>query len=390
MSENKSVDTYYFHNIRSCIVLLVIVLHAALGYCSFTSDWWLVVDHKNTLIADILVGCFDIFLMPVLFFISGYFTKSSYRKCTNIEFLVKKAKCLMVPWCIGMIFFNPFLLIMTYVSRKIPVESYSSLIVSYYKSVVAFPTSIIPESAFFFSHYHLWYLSLLFYFFVFYVVVRKITLLNPFMSSFTINQTEPDILIQFALLIAISSLGHAIFFSIFRDGWFVISIIHFQLSRIIPYLCFFMFGVVSSNRKWLQTHTYQSAPCILLCVTTLLTLGYLYISPVLLAKKIFLLTLVVSISRYTMCTLFLIAILGIAQKYFRRKTKFNTVIHEYSFHVYIIHLSLVTLLLFLFTKIEKLQVNIKLVLVSVLSMALSYGLAYCYRVLKTESRRNIR
>ena len=71
---------FFLDNLRSATILLVVVFHAALAYMIYVPEWWYVIDPKRVLSADILVIWADIFIMPIMFFISGYFGIKSLAK----------------------------------------------------------------------------------------------------------------------------------------------------------------------------------------------------------------------------------------------------------------------------------------------------------------------
>jgi len=140
------------------MVILVVLLHVALAYCSFTKKWWIVVSDNSSIAADIISGSLDIFLMPVLFFVSGYFAIPSFVKCSSKDFIIKKIKGLNFSWIVGVILFNPFLVAMVHIQEVSSFSGYIDLALEYYRNFVTLPVSVIQDrtlSPAFFSHYHL-------------------------------------------------------------------------------------------------------------------------------------------------------------------------------------------------------------------------------------------
>lgn len=174
-SGDSSASTYYFSNVRAIAVLLLIFLHVALSYSPVSAKWWIVSDPQKTAVADALSGALDLALMPILSFIAGYFAYPSYRKENPLSFLLKKAKKLMVPWLFGVLFLNPALVNAIRLSRGGSLRDYAANALGYYLDFFRAPGGVLQDrsaSPDFFSQYHLWFLSLLFYFFVCYLAYR--------------------------------------------------------------------------------------------------------------------------------------------------------------------------------------------------------------------------
>ena len=82
MFQKTSTDRlFFFDNIRYLTVMLVVVLHSACGYSNYMPHW--LVNDANSIFFDYLLVILGVFLMPVLFFIAGYFTLPSLQKRAN-------------------------------------------------------------------------------------------------------------------------------------------------------------------------------------------------------------------------------------------------------------------------------------------------------------------
>ena len=64
---------WFFDNLRAFIVLLVAVFHVAMGYTTWNLPWWYVNDIQQSKVFDVFVLSTDVYMMPILFFIAGYF-----------------------------------------------------------------------------------------------------------------------------------------------------------------------------------------------------------------------------------------------------------------------------------------------------------------------------
>lgn len=379
----KTDNLYFFNNARSFIVILVVMLHIALAYSGFTKKWWIVVSDESTLIADIICGAFDIFLMPILFFISGFFTSSSYDRETPFGFIRKKLKTLYIPWFAGVILLNPFLVIIIRIARSEDTDWFS-LIISYYLKFINLPLTPIQDrtlNPYFFSHYHLWYLSLLFYFFIGYTLFR---IASQYFgnTSFRINRKNKNIFLYVLSMVMLSAIGYSLMYFIFRDSWFVVSILQFQISRILPYICFFIFGISTYKNGWLINRSFRF-PELLLAAVILLTPVLLIFTGHMLENHSFAGIFLYGFCRYAICIFMLIGFLFTVKKYFNKVTSFNRIINRSSFGLYIVHLDIVTLLLFLFSQHEWLNNPFgEILIIMILSTTIGITLYFGYSKIK--------
>ena len=64
---------FFLDNLKAFIVILMVVFHAAMCYMAYAPEWWYVLDTQRVFSATLFVLWADIFIMPIMFFISGYF-----------------------------------------------------------------------------------------------------------------------------------------------------------------------------------------------------------------------------------------------------------------------------------------------------------------------------
>ena len=87
---------------------------------------WIVDDPSKNNFAGLFNLILDIFMMPVMFFISGYFAPMSLKRKTGRSFLVSRFKRLMVPWILAVLILLPLYKVIFSFSRGLPQESLSS------------------------------------------------------------------------------------------------------------------------------------------------------------------------------------------------------------------------------------------------------------------------
>jgi peptidoglycan/LPS O-acetylase OafA/YrhL len=104
----SSTRVVYLDNLRYLMVVLVVIYHAVAAYALVAPHW--VIHDTHTLAADIIRELFDVFMMPVLFFVAGYFALVSLEKKGTWEFLRDKVKRLLVPWALAVFIVAPLAL----------------------------------------------------------------------------------------------------------------------------------------------------------------------------------------------------------------------------------------------------------------------------------------
>ncbi|MCR5757923.1 MAG: acyltransferase [Selenomonas sp.] len=99
---------YFFDNLKWFIIWLMVVFHGAMCYMAYAPDWWYVVDKDQPVLSATIFICWaDIFIMPVMFFISGYFGLMSMSRHGLRLFWRKKVSRIILPWLFGSIFIAP-------------------------------------------------------------------------------------------------------------------------------------------------------------------------------------------------------------------------------------------------------------------------------------------
>lgn len=118
-------------NLKWFIIWLMVVFHAAMCYMAFAPEWWYVVDTADPQFSATIFICWaDIFIMPVMFFVSGYFGLMSLSKHGVKKFWLGKLVRIILPWLVGAIFIAPLVTYIILASRHSPItfaEFYTTL-----------------------------------------------------------------------------------------------------------------------------------------------------------------------------------------------------------------------------------------------------------------------
>jgi hypothetical protein len=179
----------------------------------------------------IVVNVLDVFMMPVLFFISGYFTPASYLKKGTVGFLKDKVRHILFPWLLGIIVMVPL----------------SSL--SLGKSLNDVIGMVKKDPFYLFDMQgYLWYLNVLFLFLFAYTFV---TYFRPPGSTRTTASNRKNALVLLACIVVSASCACLSATCIMPfDEWLNIGIFTFKPSKVITYMCLFILGIYARQTNW--------------------------------------------------------------------------------------------------------------------------------------------
>jgi len=93
------------------------VFHASMSYMMFAPAWWYVVDTRQSLGFFCFVMVCDVFMMPTMFLLAGYFALPSLLRKGDDAFARDKLKRVGIPWVVGTLFLAPVTTYFMFVSR---------------------------------------------------------------------------------------------------------------------------------------------------------------------------------------------------------------------------------------------------------------------------------
>ncbi len=121
----KTSRLYFMDNLKWFIIWLMVVFHGAMCYMAYAPDWWYVVDKASPSLGATLFVCWaDIFIMPVMFFVSGYFGIRSLSRYDMVKFWRGKVKRIILPWVFGAMLIAPWVTYIILASRQSPIGFY--------------------------------------------------------------------------------------------------------------------------------------------------------------------------------------------------------------------------------------------------------------------------
>ena len=221
--ENTSTQSNrirWMDNLRTVIIFLVVLYHVGGVYegAGMWASFW-IVDDPNTISWVGIIGIiFDVMVMPIMFFVSGYLTPHSLETRTGWEYVQGKFKRLMVPWAIAVLTLIPLYKVLFLYSRGLPQQHWTT----YFH--ITNPNSMN----------WLWFLPLLFYFDLFYLLLTKL--------NFSLEKLSLKWAVLATFLIGLAS--HMLIgeWRGFRS-WTLTPVIDFENERVVLYLMTFLLGV---------------------------------------------------------------------------------------------------------------------------------------------------
>ncbi len=216
----------FLDNLRAFMIFLVVVGHAA-GVYESSGAWasfWIVDDPATNNLAGLLFLVLDIFMMPTIFFISGFFAPLSLKNKSGWAFLKSKSKRLMIPWIIAVLTLIPLYKVIFLYSRNLPQERW---------------TTYFHWSNGIWSQNWLWFLPVLFVFNVLYLLLSKAKIRLPKISLKA--AVCGALLVGFAYSFCMDIFG--------LRGWTKIGVLDFQNERLLIYFMAFLLGALCFRLK---------------------------------------------------------------------------------------------------------------------------------------------
>jgi surface polysaccharide O-acyltransferase-like enzyme len=217
----KGNRIHWLDNLRTITILLVVLYHVGGVYeaAGMWAPFWIVDDPSTISWVGIVGIMFDIMVMPIMFFVSGYLTPASLKSKNSWEFVKGKVKRLIFPWVIAVFTLIPLYKAIFLYSRGLPQEHWSTYF--HFNN---------PN-----SQNWLWFLPVLFVFDMFYLLLSKA------------NIKLPNISLKVAVIGA-SIIGFVYSFSIggligFRS-WTLTPLIDFENERLLVYFMAFLLGAL--------------------------------------------------------------------------------------------------------------------------------------------------
>ena len=176
----------------------------------------------------------DLFVMYIIFFISGYFISDSVKEKSVAAFLTAKFKRILWPWIIAVFTLIPAYKALFLYSRGLPQEEWYSYFHLFQRT--GSDLSVFSNNP---SQNWLWFLPVLFVFQVVYLGLSKVKVF-PLKIS-----VQTGVILAFVIGVvysmAISNAG--------LTGWRHSGFLEFQRERLLPYFLVFLLGALCRERN---------------------------------------------------------------------------------------------------------------------------------------------
>lgn len=271
----------FLDNVRYFIIFFVILQHVALVYMAYRGE--AVVRGAFNL----TVGLTDVFMMPVMFFIAGYFALPSIVRHGTAGFIAGKVKRIWLPWLAGVLLLIPvsnyFMYLVTMDARGETPIRYMPYWLTFMKSAAGFPTGYTSSHAF--SHKHMWFLSNLFVFFLVFAAVWEIYRRMSKDRQDTVTRAETPLIPSPVTVMAGAAVlsGLLFFLASYLYQWgyhalLVAGLVHFEPTRLMFYIVYFPIGVYAYSRGWFGENARLGSLKLWTALCVLLLAAYSYVS----------------------------------------------------------------------------------------------------------------
>ncbi len=381
----------FFDNLRYLMVLLVLIFHSAASYGTMVA-FWPFHEANSTEFLDILMILFETFMMPILFFIAGYFALSSIQKASGWRFLKGKIVRLGIPWFALTVFVLPVLDYIHYYSQASTSGAVIHSLATHWllsmKTIGSLYVGAMDMSHYFtmteqFYQRYLWFLSLLLLFSVVLLLLYKAR--NKWAGSPSrkveeikaSNKSIYGTLLFVGILTVILYIPMYIFLS--PDlGWFSLgNIIQFQPTKLVFYVSYFGLGVYAFSRKWFTNGTDFGHPWVWFIIWFLLAAGNLLVgrSIIRLGEHSLGLQLAFGII-YPLWTLSALGLFtAFAARRWNRPRLFDQALASHSYNMYLVHYVFPMTLPLLLSFWSTGPILVKFGIVAIATILLSYAIS---------------
>ena len=372
---------YFLDNLRTFLILLVVVLHAGMTYEQGFDTFWVVSDPAKWNPIALVRMYLDLFVMFMMFFVSGYFIPNSLKNKSAWEFIKSKFKRIMVPWIIAVFTLIPAYKILFLFARGLPQEEWFS----YFHIFERTGTDLT-----FFANNPtqnwLWFLPVLFMFQGAYLVLAKTNVLSIKISLKTAVVLTFSLGIIYSMFISEAGL----------KGWTHSLLLDFQNERLLIYFMSFLLGSLCNKLNLFEGEKPNYKIYIASNVTLTISLGIFTVFAINLFYNLiqpgrnhfFISDFADRTVYYAFAILSMLSFLQIFIHTFRfNLNKTNVILSELSknsYFVYIIHMIVLGVVALAMTHLP-IHGGIKYVLLSGFTFLLSNMVIYSWRETKKKS-----
>ena len=311
----------------------MIIFHIGLCYIAGPLPWWYVLNPELKIEMTYWILLTDMFIMPMMFYISGYFAIQAMAKKTGMTFWKARWLRIGIPWLIGIAVFAPIVSFLMPYSRGLT-SDFSTYLWNYY-----FLNPATGRPGEFFNQVPYWYLGVLM---VFYGLLYTYCRINRNYAVQKIKADAPKWWF-FLLIVLFIFLNSTIIDMITKNEYLWVPISYLfviQPSRMLIYVLFFYLGVYSWKHRWFESDGYVpsaakwSIPLTFSCIL----LPWSFCHSMSYVANEFQYLLIISIAHALLLTTAVFGSLGIFYRYFNYTNKFLGELAANSYTMYYCHI----------------------------------------------------
>ena len=239
---------FFLDNLKSFVVNLMIVFHIGLCYIVMPLPWWYVLDPTPSVGFNYFIMITDMIIMPIMFYISGYFCIRALSKKAGKKFWGPKWTRIGLPWLIGILIIAPLTSFIMPYSRGLCNDLMTSLTRYYWFNPA---TGGAGE---FFNQVPFWYLGMLL---LLYAAAYFIVKVCP---SYAQQKAPSSPRFWFFLLIGIFTFINCMVIDMITGDeylWVNIGyVLKIQVSRVLLYILYFFLGIYAWHHHWFEDGCY--------------------------------------------------------------------------------------------------------------------------------------
>ena len=326
----------------------VILFHASGAYSLFTPYWS--VHDGTSVVATSLRELVDVFIMPLFFFLAGYITLSSLSKKGSWGFFKSKFWELGFVWTVVVVFVLPFS--WWVVNRQTVTGSYLTTWSTWIQSIGQTRLGVFETPAQS-VHLHFWFISLLFAFFIAFLVIYKVAR-NFAVKHFSVGEAAIAAskkttlaMLAFALSCVV---GYFVSLLLVPDtSWLTINLfLEFQPSKLFIFAACFGLGVYGYSQKWFADGKQLGRLSLWIPATVLLSAAFIVVGQDVFQNPLTstalspaYLMLYAAIRSFLLLSI-VMTICSLGVRYFNRPNHTISSIANNSYNIYLLHLFFVS------------------------------------------------
>jgi peptidoglycan/LPS O-acetylase OafA/YrhL len=378
VAHSAAARVAFLDHIRYLMVVLVVIYHSVAAYATVAPHF----PYHDTsfFAADVIRELLDVFMMPVLFFVAGYFALASLEKKGVREFLKDKGKRLLIPWVLAVLVLVPLLTYSKADPLVRPFWKYWLWYLGSFETRLSFLPSTQTNQVIY------WFISLLFACFILFALVHMA--MRQWRSGAALPAVRKatsgtSVLVTLMLFGVLTSAGSFVSLLLFPDtSWFTLGIfLQFEPTRLVLLVGYFALGVYAQSQGWFADGKPLGSIALWGTLSAVLTVMYLVAGQPLFADPAgtphlpagFL--LVFACIRSFLILSLLVVLVSVGVSYWNRSSEVDRQLSATSYNIYLTHFWFVVILQESLLAWTGGPVLIKVAIVFLAALALSFAIS---------------